>query len=134
MQPLKMTNPQEEYRRQGILTASPAELIAMLFDGLRKNLLLGKRAIEKKNAALAHEKLVKAQDIVTELINSLDMNYDMAGEMLEIYTFLLKEISEINISKDASRIPPVADIAETFRDTWKEISSGNAGTMQLSEE
>ena len=134
MQQIIMTNPQDAYRRQGVLTASPIELIVMLYDGLKKNLVLGKRAIDKNDPAGAHKYLMKSQDIVTELINCLDLNYDISNELMEIYEFILSCLEEVNMTKESALIDPVIEMVDSLRDTWKEVSSmQKSGTMQLDE-
>lgn len=134
MQPLLMSNPQDAYRKQGVFTASPAELIVMLFEALKKNLLLAQRAIGKNDPSTAHAKLMKAQDIIAELVSSLDMNYELAADLLDIYEFLIKEIAAINMVKDAERIPPIVEIVETFIVTWREVSQGSTGGLELLED
>ena len=135
MQPLRITDPQDAYKKQRILTASPAELIVLLFDGLKKCLLMGQRYIGKGDASSAHSKLMRAQEIIVELINSLDMNYEMSGDLLSVYEFMLVEIEEANKAKDVDRIVPLLDIVEEFRGVWEEVSrSQKGGGIELSAE
>lgn len=128
------TRPQDAYRRQDVLTASSTDLIVMLYDALKKNIILGRRGIEKKDIMSAHRHLMKAQDIVTELINSLDMNYKISGELLTMYEFMLKQLQDANIRKDKIPLVPVVEMVDSMRDAWKEICATNKGTMYLSEE
>jgi len=128
------TRPQDAYKKQDVLTASPIDLIIMLYDALKKNLLLGKRCIEKKDIPGAHKYLMKAQLIITELINSLDMNYEIADELLELYEYSLRTLQEANLKKNSELIDPVMAIVDEIRSAWKEIGSTNKGTMKLGEE
>ena len=136
MQQMVMINsrPQDAYRRQDVMTAGPVDLIVMLYDGLKKNIVLGKRGIIKKDIAGAHKYLMKAQMILTELINSLDMNYEISEELLDLYEFALRNLTEANMHKDAEPLDPVIEMVESIRDAWKEISANNRGTLQLGEE
>jgi flagellar protein FliS len=128
------SRPQDAYRRQDVLTASPVDLVIMLYDALKKNIILGRRGIEKKDIEGAHKHLVKAQEIITELINSLDMNYQISEELLDIYEFALRSVAEANIKKDAEPLAPVLEMVDSIREAWKEISSTNKGTSYLREE
>ena len=128
------TRPQDAYRRQDVLTASPVDLIVMLYDALKKNMVLGRRAIEKNDLQSAHKHLVKSQDIVAELMNSLDMNYPISEELLAIYDFFLTSLSEANMRKNAEPLAPLLEITDSLRSAWKEISSQNRGTMYLEEQ
>ena len=117
-----MKNPQETYKKQRILTASPLELIVMLYDGLNKNIKLAQRAISKNNIESAHERLVKAQDIVNELTNSLDLNIPMSEELLRLYEFLGASLGEANMKKDAELLEPILEITDNLREAWEEIN------------
>ena len=101
------TRPQDAYRRQDVLTASSGDLIVMLYDALKKNIILGRRGIEKRDIMGAHKHLMKAQDIVSELINSLDMNYKISEELLTMYEFMLRQLQDANIHKDKEPLVPV---------------------------
>jgi len=116
------------------MTAGPVDLIVMLYDGLKKNIILGKRGIQKSDIPGAHRHLIKAQMIVTELINSLDMNYQISEDLLELYEFALRSLTDANIHKDVAPLEPVLEMVDSIRDAWKQISEMNKGTMRLGEE
>jgi len=128
------TRPQDAYRKQDVLTAGPVDLIVMLYDALKKNIVLGKRGIEKKDVPGAHKCLMKAQMILTELINSLDMNYEIADELLSLYEFALKSIADANLHKDTEPLEPIIEMVDSIREAWKEISGMNRGQLKLGEE
>jgi len=127
------THPQDAYRRQDILTASSVDLIIMLYDALKKNIVLGRRMIGKNDVQNSHKYLIKAQEIVSELINCLDMNYPISEELLSIYDFMLRSIEEANIRKDEAPLVPLLEMVDSLREAWKEISATNKGTMYLQE-
>ena len=127
------TRPQDAYRKQDVMTASSVDLIIMLYDALKKNIVLGRRGIDKKDLQSSHKNLIKAQEIVTELINCLDMNYQISEELLAIYDFILRNIEEANIRKDKEPLEPVIEMIDSLREAWKEISSTNKGSMYLQE-
>ncbi|MCL2627816.1 MAG: flagellar export chaperone FliS [Oscillospiraceae bacterium] len=128
------TRPQDAYRKQDVLTASPVDLVVMLYDALKRNIVMGKRGIINKNVPTAHKHLMKAQMILTELINSLDMNYQISEELLDLYEFALKSIADANMHKNVEPLDPIIEMVDSIREAWKEISNSNRGTMQLGEE
>ena len=135
MQQLVMINsrPQDAYRKQDVMTATSVDLIVMLYDALKKNIVLGRRGIEKGDLTAAHKYLIKAQDIVTELVNCLDMSYGISEELLNIYEFILRNLAEANIRKDKEPLEPVVDMVDNIRDAWKEICAANRGNMSLAD-
>ena len=136
MQEMVLVNsrPQDAYRRQDVLTANSVDLIVMLYDALKKNIILGRRGIEKNNPASSHKHLIKAQEIVSALINSLDMNYQIAEELLALYEFILRNTIEANVNKDVTPLQPLIEMVDTLRSAWYEISMSTKGTMHLKEE
>ena len=127
------SHPQDAYRKQDVLTAGSVDLIVMLYDALKKNLVLGKRAIMKSDAPGAHKHLMKAQEIVSALIGSLDMNYQIAEDLLAIYEFILNSTEESNIHKDAAILDPLIEIVDDLRSAWDQIRGTSRTGMQLSE-
>ena len=128
------TRPQDAYRRQDILTANSVDLIVMMYDALKKNIVLGKRGIMKNEPQTAHKHLIKAQDIVSELIKCLDMNYEISDELLSIYSFALRNLAEANIRKDIEPLTPVLEIVDDLRGAWSEVSGKVKGNMNWREE
>jgi len=127
------SRPQDAYRKQDIMTASSVDLIIMLYDAMKKNIVLGKRAIAKKDVQSSHKYLIKAQEIVSELINCLDMNYPISEELLAIYDFILRNVEEANIQKNEAPLEPVSEMIDSLRGAWKEISTTNKGSIYLQE-
>ena len=125
--------PQDAYRKQDILTANSVDLIVMLYDALKKNIILGRRGIDKRNIPGTHKHLIKAQEIVSELINCLDMNYQISEELLELYEFMLRSIEQANIQKSDEPLEPVIEMVDSLRDAWKEISTVNRGNVYYRE-
>lgn len=128
-----MTNPYEQYRQQGVMTASPSELVVMLYDGCIKNLKIANLAIEERDMQRSNDALIKAQEIISELITSLDFNYKLAENLMSIYEFCLHTMAEININKDNTLIEPLIDILADLREAWSEVARTTRGTAVFSE-
>lgn len=116
-----MLSPYEKYKQQSIMVATPAELTLMLYDGCIRFLKLAKLNIESKNIQETHNNLTKANNIISELMSTLDMSYSLSEQMLNLYLYIFNEINDINFKKDdAKRLEPLIEIVEDFRDTWKQ--------------
>ncbi|NCB50671.1 MAG: flagellar export chaperone FliS [Clostridia bacterium] len=115
----------QEYLKQSILTANPAELIVMLFDGCIKNLKLAQICLEnQRDIAGAGFHLMKAQKIIMELVNCLDTGIEVSEQLIRIYDYLLYAIREMNAKKDLTLMPDVLEILTAFRDTWEQLKTG----------
>ena len=67
----------QQYRNSVVETASPGRLLLMLYNAAIRNLDAAHRAIEDQNTVQANDCLLKAQDILLELMSTLDMEYEM---------------------------------------------------------
>lgn len=111
------------YRRTEIETASPAKLLLMLYDGAIRRLDRARRCIDTADMAGAHDHLVRTQDIILELMLSLD--WDVGGEiparLHSLYDFMYRRLVEANIRKDTLPINEVLSLLEQLRQTWSEV-------------
>jgi flagellar protein FliS len=113
----------EEYLKQSVMTASPAELIVMLYDACIKNLKLAEISMSEKNdIERTNEYLLKSQQIISELVNSLDLSVEIGQQLIPIYDFLLRTIRTMNVKKDFSQLPDVLEILTSLRETWQQIA------------
>ncbi|MBE6913433.1 MAG: flagellar export chaperone FliS [Ruminococcaceae bacterium] len=124
----------QEYLYRSVMTASPAELIVMLFDACIKDVKLAAMALEEKHDLMkANTYFVKAQKIIAELMSSLDMDVEISGQLLPIYEFMLHTLMHANVQKDTSALPGVIEILTAQRDTWKQIAQPNRAAQGMPE-
>ncbi len=114
-------NASNQYREQSILTASPGDLVVMLYDGCIKQVRLARIAIQENEIEQSSQYLIKAQDIIDELIKGLDFNYSLSKELLRLYEFLLHEMIECNISKDIEKLNGIEPILVDMKNTWETV-------------
>lgn len=115
-----------QYRTQAVTTASPAQLVAMLYQGALTAVTVAEQALaDRSNLELAHRELVRAQDIVNELTWSLDHEQggQVAANLAALYDFCVDRLLQANIDKDASLLPSVRDTLAGLAEAW-------AGMMQ----
>ena len=122
---LVSTNPYQQYRTQGIMTASPAELIIMLYDGLVKQVQMGRLALEEGRDDDAFKALDRAQDIIEELAGSLDMEYEISQQIYDIYEFCHVTLYNTILSKSPVNLRGVVDIIGSLKEAWVAISKQN---------
>lgn len=115
------TNPYEIYKKQGVMTASPVELVVMLYDGCIRHLRAAQRAILDKDCERANTALQKAQDIVAELAASLDCRLGLSIQLLQIYDFVNRRLMEANAQKDTGAIDEAIGLMKELRDAWAAI-------------
>ena len=118
-------NPFAEYTTNKILTASPAEVTLMLYEGAIKFCNIAIVSIEHGEIEKAHLNIKKTQRIIEEFRNTLDHKYPVAEDFDRIYVYLLKRLLEANVKKDTAILEEVNTHLRSVRDTWKEVMRRN---------
>ncbi len=122
-----MNDPVQTYKEIQIKTANQIKLIVMLYDGAIRHLGLalehfsaGHRAYDKVNTHLT-----AAQDIISELIASLDFTKGgaLAKNLYSIYTYMNRRILDANLQKDEKPVAEVKKFLMELREAWMEIST-----------
>lgn len=109
------------YNNSKILTASPAELTLMLYDGAIKFCNIAITSIDNKNLEAAHNNIRKVERIITEFDTSLDDRYEVSKDFHNVYRYLQSQLREANLKKDTDILEEVLKHLRTMRDTWKEV-------------
>ena len=114
-------NPFAEYTQNKIMTASPAEVTLMLYEGAIKFVNIAIVAIEHGEIEKAHNHIKKTQRIIEEFRNTLDHKYPVAKDFDRIYVYLLQRLFQANIKKDTAILEEINMHLRSVRDTWKEV-------------
>ena len=103
------------------MTASPAELTLMLYEGAIKFCNIAIMGVEQKDISKAHTNIIKTEKIVDYLRTTLNMKYPVAQEFENIYVYLGRRLVEANLKKDKEILEEVNTHLHSLRDTWKEV-------------
>lgn len=114
-------NAYSQYANNRILTASPAELTLMLYEGAIKFCNIAIMAIENNDIEKAHTNIMKAQRIIEEFQLTLDFKYEIANDFNNVYNYLMYRLREANLTKDKEILEEVNTHLRVMRDTWKEV-------------
>jgi flagellar protein FliS len=113
-------NAYNQYKENSIFTASPEELTLMLYNGLVKFIMRGIDSIDKRNIQEANTNIIKAQNIVSEFMNTLDMKYELSASLNAIYDYMKRRLIDANVAKDKAILEEVLGFAKVLRDTWEQ--------------
>ncbi len=118
---MALPNAYAQYQNNKIMTASPAELTLMLYEGAIKFCNIAELAIDQKDIPKAHTNIIKVERIIDYLRQTLDMNYAVAQDFENIYSYLSRRLVEANIKKDKEILEEVNMHLRSVRDNWKEV-------------
>ncbi|MDD5934734.1 MAG: flagellar export chaperone FliS [Clostridiales bacterium] len=118
-------NAVKAYQGTKINTASPAELILMLYEGAIKFCNKAIYAIENDDIQSRNVNFQKAQKIITQLRVNLDFKYPVANDFDRVYEYINRRLVEANIKVDKEIAEEALQYIREMRDTWKEVMKKN---------
>ena len=113
------------YANNKIMTASPAELTLMLYEGAIKFANLAVAGIEENDIQKAHTNIMKVERIIEEFQATLNHKYPVAKDFDNVYNYLLIRLKEANVKKDKEILEEVNMHLHSVRDNWKEVMRVN---------
>lgn len=129
------------YKSSTVNTATPGQLVLMLFDGALKFMTMAEAGMQmqdfRQRNEVVNNNLIKAQNILSELQSSLDLKVpgDFAKTMFALYDFMIRQLQEANIQKTSAPIAIVKTQLKSIRDAWEEmlkkLMQGQAADMNL---
>ena len=112
------------YLQQSVLTASPGQLVVMLYDGACRFLTQAAYAMREGDRARSHQRLGRAEAIVDELLATLNMDAgEVATQLQALYVFWRRQLTDARLEDDADRIDLVHDQLADLREAWAEIAN-----------
>ena len=120
-----LTTPQA-YRENTVLSASPAQLVVMLYDGAQRFLRQATVAMQAHEIERAHNALRRVELILAHLDGVLDHDQDarLAAQLSSVYQFCLAHLQRARFEQDVGRLEEVAGLLGELRQSWAEIASG----------
>jgi flagellar protein FliS len=113
------------YRQQSILTATPGQLVVMLYDGCLRFLTQASYALRESNNSECDARLARAEAILAELLSTLDHEQGgvIASRLQGIYVFCNHQLIAVRRTRDPEAIDKVAELLGELRDAWAQIAS-----------
>jgi len=116
------------YRANAVLTASPGQLVLMLYDGALKAMGLARDAFEQseddpRRIETINHQLQKAQAILAELQNGLNLEAggEFAKTLYRLYDYHNRRLFEANLKKQVAPVIEIEDLVRQLRDAWAEM-------------
>ena len=112
----------------GINTSSPARLVLILYDGAISSTLKAKRCIEAGDIAGKSENIGRAINILSELMNSLDMAVggEMAANLQSLYSYSIDRLLQASMKRETQPLDTVTRVLCTLREGWEGVVKAEA--------
>ena len=118
---MALPNAYAQYNNSRILTASPAELTLLLYEGAIKFGNIAILKMEQKDIQGAHNNIVRVEKIIDYFRETLDMKYPVAEDFERVYVYLSQRLLQANLKKDKEIMEEVLTHLRSMRDNWKEV-------------
>lgn len=115
---MTLRNPYQTYQKQAVTTSKPEDLTLMLYDGLVKFIRLSKQSLQNNNLEESHQNNLRAQDILSELMVTLNLEYPISESLLSMYDYMKARLIEANLKKNGEILEEVEGFAVEFTETW----------------
>ena len=113
----------QAYKESAVLTAPPERLVVMLYDGIRRFLFQATLAMREGNVELTNNRLQRAEAIIDELNNTLDMSAGEVAERLRaLYVFSKRHLMQARLKRSPEMIEEVSGLLDTVGDAWRQIA------------
>lgn len=112
-----------QYRKNAVNTASPLQLVIMLYDGCLRFMAQARQAMLDKDIYVQNENCQKAQNILTELLSTLDMDRggEVAQNLTALYNYTYDRLIEANINDDPTALDQATKVMSELRASWVQI-------------
>jgi len=116
----------DRYRTDAVSTQERGKLIVMLYEGAIKFLKIAREKLQEGDYALKGVYIGKAQDIVAELDNSLNVEAapEIAHDLRALYTFIYGRLNEANVERSVEKIDDCVGLLNELAEAWEQVAAG----------
>jgi len=126
----------QSYRKTNITTSDPVRLIIMCYEGAIDSLQLAKEKVKEKDYEKKAKAIIKAQEIIDELLCSLDLEKGgaIASNLSSLYNYILRRIIHGDVNKDMGAIDEVIGMLTELLSAWREVALKPESQVQTAQD
>ena len=110
-----------QYRRSQVETATPGQLVVLMYEGCIRFTQRGRLALEAQDFDASRTNLLRAQDILAELMGGLNLEVgDIAANLLRLYEYMYQRLVTANVKRDAGAALEVEELLRSLLPAWEE--------------
>ncbi len=111
------------YKETSVLTSDSLSLVLMLYEEGIRYLKEALEAYEKKDFEKKAERLIYGMEVISELLSSLDLEKggEIAKNLRDIYTFMLRELLLFDAEEKPERIKSVIEMLQQLKEGYEEL-------------
>ncbi|MBU3915962.1 flagellar export chaperone FliS [bacterium] len=111
------------YKKAAVTTKDQGTLILLLYDGTIRFLKIASKKIAEDDVEEAHNAIVKAKNIISELMTSLntDSSGRVGSSLKALYVYMFNRLIDANIQKKQSYVDEVCELMTELREGWRGV-------------
>lgn len=117
---MSLNNPYQAYENNQVLFAKGEELTLLLYKGAIKFIEQAKLAMAKDDWTRTNNRIIRAQNIISELMVTLNMDFEISQSLVLLYDYMKQRLIEANIKKEAELLTEVQGMLVELLGTWTE--------------
>ena len=123
----------QQYSQVQIQTATKGKLIVLLYQGAIRFMRKAVVAMERRDMEAKGECLIKAQDIVLELLYAIDQQMldsgnELARNLQRLYLYAYRRLVQANLHIDVAAVEEVAGLMGNLLEAWEQVVAGEHQT------
>jgi flagellar secretion chaperone FliS len=119
------TNPYQRYAEANLLSASPLQLIVMLYEFALENVHAACASTRADDPLSRGRAVNKALDALIELSSSCDSNVALTSELRELYGYMQSKLIEGHMEQSEQKLLEVGGLLRTMLEGWRQIASND---------
>ncbi|KOP66204.1 flagellar biosynthesis protein FliS [Bacillus sp. FJAT-18019] len=124
-----ISSPYDKYRQSSVQTATPAQLLLMMYDGAIKFVRGALEGLRDSNYQNTNTFLNKAQTIMSELIVTLDYSFEVSKGLAAMYEYINHLLVQANIKKEVGPAEEALGYLVELRETWSQAAKMSAAAV-----
>jgi flagellar secretion chaperone FliS len=118
-----MTNPYQRYAETNLLSATPLQLVVMLYEFAYENVHAACGFNRAGDPCARGTAINKALAALVELTVSCDENIALAGSLRDLYGYMQNRLIEAHLEQSAEKLREVAELLQTMLDAWRQVAN-----------
>lgn len=129
----------KQYKKNQVETATPEEVLILLYNGAIQYLNKAKIGIEQKDNEIVNKNIMACEKIILEFMNTLDMENggELAANLHRLYDYFYRTLVSANLNKDMAKLDEILRHLKNLRETWQKaiaIAQSQKTSSQFDEE
>ena len=111
----------QEYTAR-VTQANRSELVVIIYEATLASIEEGKNYLKQGEIEAARHEIERARSMITELMGSLDLQYEISHYLRQLYVFAYRELCQGIANRDPEQLNHATDIFEALLPSFKEVA------------